>query len=97
MTLLIEMTKENKVILRLPAEYYVKEIDSIIENALQNNDLECLNKPLGVLIHTVAAMDGDWDNGENKLKHAKKWMGPGNFMFFKELYPEKYKRLLESK
>jgi hypothetical protein len=68
----------------------------MIANAFKNNDLEGLDGSLGVVIHTLAAMEGDWDNGENKLEHAKKWMGPAHFEVFKQTYPEKYKRLLEA-
>ena len=96
MRVFIERAAEDKVILRLPAEYYVKELDLLIENAFRKNDLEGLNNPLGVVIHTIAAMEGDWDNGENKLEHAKKWMGQEYFETFKQLYPDKYRKLLET-
>jgi hypothetical protein len=93
MKLFIEMAKEYKVILRLPAEYYVKELDLMILNAFQKDGLEGLDSAAGVVIHTIAAMEGDWDNGENKLEHAKKWMGLKQFELFKERYPEKHRRL----
>ncbi len=49
------------------------------------------------MIHTIAAMDGDWDNGENRLEHAKKLLGPDNFTWFKDMFPQKYARLLEER
>ncbi len=92
----IEIAKKDKVVLRLSAEFYVNALDTMIANAVTNNDLYGLDRSLGVVIHTIAAMEGDWDNGENKLEHAKKWMGPTNFELFKQAYPEKYNRLLEA-
>jgi hypothetical protein len=89
----IKVARNDNVILRLPAEYYVKEIDAVIANAVRRNDLQGLDSPLGVMIHTVAAMEGDWDNGEDKLEHVRKWMGPKEFENFKRMYPEKYQRL----
>ncbi len=96
MNAFVESARKDKVILRLPAEYYVKEIDSTVSNAYKRNDLERLEESVGIVIHTIAAMEGDWDNGEDKLEHAKRWMGPEYFEYFKQHYPEKYTRLEES-
>jgi len=87
--------KRDGVIMRLSPEYYVKEIDATIENAIRNHDKKGLTTSLGIMIHTIAAMDGDWDNGESKLEHAQKWLGPENFEGFKKMFPQKYERLLQ--
>ena len=88
---------EGGVILKLPASYYAKEINNLVQTYITTKNEEGLNTSIGVTLHTIAAMEGDWDNGENKLEHAKKWMGEEYFEFFKENYPEKYKRLIENK
>ncbi len=89
----IQRAKEDRIILRLPAEYYVKEIDSMATRAAEKEDPQGLAAPVGTIIHTLAAMEGDWDNGEDKLEHARKWMGPDDFEFFRLHYPDKYTRL----
>jgi hypothetical protein len=96
-TLLIDgLKKEKEVQIRLTPDYYVKELDSLLEIYKRNNDEGALASSLGVAFHTIAAMEGDWGNGEPKLEHAKNWMGSW-FEKFKELYPEKYEKLLHSK
>ncbi len=89
----IRRAKEDRIILRLPAEYYVKEIDSMATRVTDKEDSQGLAAPVGTIIHTLAAMEGDWDNGEDKLEHARKWMGPDDFEFFRQHYPDKYARL----
>ena len=89
----ISIAKGNSVVIRFPTEYYVKEVDGIIENSIKNHDEKGQGTPVGILIHTIAAMDGDWDNGENRLEHAKKFLGPEYFEFFKKEFPQKYARL----
>jgi hypothetical protein len=85
----IAQAKKDKVIMCLPAAYYVKELDALIKTY----DDAQRQSSLGATIHTIAAMEGDWGNGEDKLEHAKKWMGP-NFEIFKEKYPDKYQKLI---
>jgi hypothetical protein len=89
----IQRAKEDRIILRLPAEYYVKEIDSMATRAAGKDDPQGLAAPVGTIIHTIAAMEGDWDNGEGRLEHARKWMGPDDFEFFRLHFPDKYTRL----
>lgn len=91
----IQMNKDNGTIIKLSPKYYVDEIDKLISTYVETNNNEALNSSLGVTFHTIAAMEGDWDNGEDKLEHAKNLMGPDIFDYFKKNYPEKYKHLLE--
>ncbi len=93
----IEVAKSNGVMIRFPSEYYVKEVDGIIENSIKNHDEKGLSSSVGIMIHTIAAMDGDWDNGENRLEHAKKFLGPEYFEFFKKQFEQKYSRLLNDR
>jgi hypothetical protein len=91
----VEAAKRDGVIMRFSPEYYVKEVDTTIENAIKNHDERSLKTAVGVMIHTIGVMDGDWDNGQDRLEVAKKWLGPENFDGFKEMFPQKYARLLE--
>lgn len=93
---LIEFGKTEGVTIRLPPAYYVRELDSLVEGYLDRGDLGGLCSPLGIVFHTIAAMEGDWGNGEPQLDHAKKWMGEW-FETFRKLYPEKYQRLLDGR
>ena len=87
--------KKEKVILRLPAKYYIEELDTLIQVYVDTQDEKALNAPMNVMIQTVAAMEGDWGNGEDPLEHARKFMGKEQFDTFKKVHPEKYKRLVE--
>jgi hypothetical protein len=91
----IARAKKDSITMRFSPEYYVKEVDATIENAIRNHDEKGLTTSVGIMIRTIAAMDGDWDNGESKLEYAQKWLGPENFEGFKERFPQKYAKLLE--
>ena len=90
----IDHARKDNVRMELPAEYYVQELDSLVKNSIANNDTAGLDTtPLGLAIHAIAAMEGDWGNGENKCDHAKTLMGPDEFEQFKARYPAKHDRL----
>lgn len=93
----IELAKEQKVVLKLSATYYVKELDALVANYTETKHESGLDSSVGVTLHTIAAMEGDWGNGENKLLHARKWMGAEGFAEFKKQYPEKYQKLCEKR
>lgn len=90
----IDVAKEDKVILRLPVEYYVKEIDSLVENSIKNRDDAGLKTSVGIALKTVAIMDCDWDSGKNRLDEARAFLGETYFEFYKKNYPEKYQKLV---
>src|ERR1043166_7201279 len=52
----IEEAKKNNVIIRFSPEYYVREIDFTIENAIRNQDTVGLSTSVGIMLHTIAAM-----------------------------------------
>jgi hypothetical protein len=91
----LDEAKRQGIIIRFSPEYYVKELDSTIANSIRNHDGNALTNSVGIMLHTIAAMDGDWDNGENKLEHAEKFLGPDVFEDFKNMFPQKYAKLLE--
>jgi hypothetical protein len=72
----IQRAKEDRIILRLPAEYYVKEIDSMATRATEKDDPNGLAAPVGTIIHTIAAMEGDWDNGKANWSMRENGWGP---------------------
>jgi hypothetical protein len=91
----IQNAAADKVVMKLTPEYYVHEIDALVKTYVDTKNDKALDTPLGATIHTIAAMEGDWGNGEPPLDHAKKWMGDW-FEYFKKMYPEKYQKLVEA-
>jgi hypothetical protein len=96
MASVIDMAHRDRIEIKLPPEYYVRELDSLIQVYIDTDNQQALDSSLGVSIHTIAAMEGDRDNGEPRLEHAKRWMGEW-FEFFRAHYPEKYRRLAEDR
>jgi len=88
--------RRNNVIMELPAEYYVQELDALVVNTIANEGPGALDvMGLGLTFHVIAAMEGDWDSGEDKCDHARKFLGEKTFQDFKERFPEKYERLCD--
>ncbi len=95
--LFIHYAKNDNINIRLPASYYVHEVDKLINNSIYRGDMSGLDNSIGVALKTLAVMDGDWDNGQDKCELAKKHMGPEFFEFFRKNYPEKCKNLCGEK
>lgn len=99
-TLITQLTSlfESKdgVFIRLPAEYYVKELDSLAKNMAEDWDDGDLD--VGMVHHfkTISIMDGDWDNGQDKIVLAREHMGEEFFELFKKKYPKKYENLINA-
>lgn len=93
-TAMIQALKPQ-VTLRLPADYYVAELDKLAENDVSNGNPQALDSSWGFSWKTIAVMDCDWDNGQDRLQYAQKLMGPDIFAFFKKHYPDKYRRLAQ--
>lgn len=91
----INAAKEDKVNMRLPVDYYVKEIDLLIQTSIKNGEEAGIDNSFGVTLKTIAVMEGDWGNGRNRLEFAKEFMGPAVFEDFIKRYPAKYKKLKE--
>lgn len=85
----IKLAKEDKVTIKLPPDYYVGELDKLIQRYVDAENEKALDAPLGITFHTIAAMEGDWENGEDRLEHAGKFMGEELFKAFKKMYPGK--------
>ena len=86
--------KKDGVIISLPSSFYVKEIDLIMLNFITSKDKDSLkNTAISITFHTLAAMEGDWGNGEDKCEHAKTYFGEHTFDDFRRLFPDKYNKL----
>ncbi|NLD39088.1 MAG: hypothetical protein GX654_19685 [Desulfatiglans sp.] len=91
----ISVAKKNGVLIRLPVEYYVKEIDLLIQNSINNGNEHALDNSWAISFKTIAAMEGDWDNGKDKLLFAQELMGSELFKQFIKMYPDKYEKLFK--
>ena len=87
-----ELNKKEGVIIKLPSEYYVAEITDDIYNSIVKEDV--VQMELANIFKTVAIMEGDYDNGKDKVEVAKEYMGEDGFEMYRQLYPEKYKNLM---
>ena len=88
--------KQEDIAITNPSSYYVSEINGIIYKSIVTGDISSTNKKgLGVIFKTVALMDGDFQDGKNKLRSLQDYIGEEKFEEFRRLYPDKYQRLLE--
>jgi hypothetical protein len=91
----INVAQKDNVAVRLPPEYYVKEIDQLIENIITNRNESALKSSTAVALKTIAVMDCDWDNGRDRLTFAHEFLGNARFSSFRKDYPEKYQKLAQ--
>lgn len=91
------MYKQNKnVEISFSSEYYVNEINGVVYNSIMSGYINNANlRGLGIIFKTIAIMDGDYNNGVDKLELARSHLGTF-FETFKSLYPEKYDNLLKA-
>lgn len=89
-----ELFERDGIAIKLASEYYVNEMNGIIYNSIIRGEITPANKR-GILnvFKTIAVMEGDYDNGKNKVELAKEYLGPDIFQMYKTMYPEKYKKL----
>ncbi len=96
LTALIAMAKQREMVtIRLSPEYYVRELDALINRYVSTNNQEALKGSVGVTWKTIVVMEGDWDNGEDPLDYAQKIMGRELFDTFRKIYPDKYQHLVD--
>ncbi len=89
-----EMWKQKGVIIRYPSEYYVSEINSALYKSLENGDIDAaVRKGLGKIFKAFALMEGDYDDGSNKVDALRSYIGEEMFEYYKKRYPGKYERL----
>ena len=89
---------KDGVVLQLSNSYYVDEINGVLYNSLESGEkVFTSGKGIGHIVKTIAVMDGDYNNGKDKVELAKEVLGPDLFEFYKATYPKKYEKLLSSK
>ena len=86
----------EKVVISKGSEYYVDEINGVLYNSLENGDIADFHKKgLGVIFKTIAIMDGDFDNGQDKVETFKQLLGNDALEVYRQKYPDRYQRVLE--
>lgn len=91
-----DMFKNDGTVIRLSSKYYVTEINGVIYNSILKGDINSATKRgVGNIFKTIAIMEGDYDNGKDKVALAKEHLGEEIFQEYMKIYPEKYKKLLE--
>ena len=87
---------KDGVSIRLPATYYVRELDLLAKNIVENGSSKALDEGMVHHFKTISIMDGDWDNGQDKVVLAREHMGEELFEQFKKVHPEKYENLINA-
>ncbi len=62
--------EKDNVLIKKPTDYYVKMIDKVVESAPQAASLK-----LGAIFKTIVIIEYDFDEGIDKDKTAKQWLG----------------------
>ena len=92
-----DMFKKDGVAIKLPTDYYVDELNAVLFSMIQEGNInESNQKGLGVAFKTIAIMEGDFDNGTDKIELIKKHIGEDLFEQYKEVYHNKYQRLIKN-
>lgn len=91
----IELARRDGTEIRLPASYYVSQIDALSRAYERAGSEAGLDSSVGATFRTIAVMEGDWDDGEGEVEQARRILGPEDFEHFKARYPDKYRRLVE--
>jgi hypothetical protein len=89
------VAQKDHVMVRLPREYYVSEVDHLVETIIKNRDDSALKTSTGATLKAIAVMDCDWDNGKDRITFAHEFLGNARFSSFRKDYPEKYQKLVE--
>lgn len=89
---------KSEILIRQSASYYVDEINGVIWNSIkEDGKYEISLKGLGNIFKTIAIMDGDYDDGRNKVQILKEYIGEDWLKEYKENYPERYGKLFEKR
>lgn len=88
--------EKEGVIISKPASYYIDEINGVIYNGLNNGDIiDFKNRGIGNIFKTIAVMDGDFNNGKDKIETFKEMLGDKALEAYKTQHPDKYRALLK--
>ena len=85
-------------IIRKSAVYYVDEINGVLWNSINNGDIkEMGNRGLGKIFKTIAIMDGDYDDGRDKVEIFKEWFSEDILEAYKKAHPDRFNELVETR
>lgn len=91
-----DMFKKDGVAIKLPTDYYVDELNAVLFSMIQEGNInESNQKGLGAAFKTIAIMEGDFDSGTDKIELIKKHIGEDLFEQYKEVYCNKYQRMIK--
>jgi tetratricopeptide (TPR) repeat protein len=91
-----ERYRQNGITVRYPSSYYVDEINGVIYKSIIKGDKDTvLRKGIGTCFKTIAIMDGDYNDGRDKIEIFIDYLGEEMLEIYKQMYPDKYKRLLK--
>ena len=89
--------KRDGVVIDNPSNYYVDQINLVLYRSIENSKFVIREGDnLSILFETIAAMEGDYDDGSGKSKVdvLKEVVGEKAFKQYIDNHPEKYEYLL---
>jgi hypothetical protein len=88
--------KKEDVIISKSASYYVDEMNGVLYNSIENGDIANFKgRGVGNIFKTIAIMDGDFDNGQDRVELFKEWLGEDILELYREEFPDRYEKLLK--
>lgn len=87
---------EKDIIIKMASEFYVDEINAIVyDNIAEGIINKNKTSAVGYAFRVIAMMIGDYDNGKNRVKALRNYVGEEIFNRFIEDCPDMYKHLIE--
>ena len=91
-----EMFKQEDIIISKPSVGYVDQINRVMISNIKDGVPHQEGVPgIKCAFQTLAAMNGDYDDGRNRLEILREFLGEEMFEMYKEKKPRLYKYLLK--
>lgn len=91
---LMDKFSQNGVEFRQPVSYYVNAINGVLyQSLILDNIFSMQKKGIGTIFKTVAILDGDFDNGQDKRTVLFDHCGPDIFKQYCEKQPLRFERI----
>ena len=84
---IMEQAGIHKVSFKLPADFYIAELDRFATIAAENNYRAYLKTSVAQNLATLAVVYCDWNNGVPHWQFAQKYLGGKQVELLKTLYP----------
>ncbi|PUA27701.1 MAG: hypothetical protein B0W54_14245 [Cellvibrio sp. 79] len=84
---IMEQAGVHKVSFKLPADFYIAELDKFATTAAENNYRPYLKTSVAQNLATLAVIHCDWNNGVPPWEFAQKYLGNQQMELLKTLYP----------